>query len=582
MQNGQINLFNLFDGTKVFYIPKYQRAYAWDEPQLREFATDFENQLPGKAYFFGTILFRDSTKDGPFEIVEIVDGQQRITTLMIYIKLILDRLKDTGQDVELQSNTYIRYGGRYKLHVLNEDNVFFENYVLEHNDGSGFIRTPSQRRLLIAHKFLEERVSTYSIEKLQEILAKIDGTIVLTYSVADNAEATLIFEMTNDRGKRLTNLEKTKSFLMYKTYLASSDPERDLERIQQNFVEIYRDFEEIQEKGMGEDNILQYHFIAQEKWFLSIKREYSQYVDLVKKSINDLFFKPDQAGAMEFITRYTHELRESYGVMNILLLHPDQYGLLDLNAMGRQATFLPLFIKAFKLDSSPEKEQFKRVVRLCEMISFRVWGIRRRRSDTGRDWLYVLARDFVGDFEKLMKELVDFIDTWSSDSEFQSNLLSPRLYKDISSSDLRYLFWKYENFLRGSEIPNFADMSFDTFLPQNPRLRYSIEHIAPQNPVESKVVSDTSILPVMTEEFSRTWLHSLGNLTFDPLSANISKSNSPVPEKDQRFFQKAPLKTQNELSVFLIDGNRWDEKSIEKRSQKVFNFVMDYWNPHKV
>jgi len=68
----------------------------------------------------------------------------------------------------------------------------------------------------------------------------------------------------------------------------------------------------------------------------------------LKKTINDLFFKPDQAGAMEFIIRYTNELRKSYGVMNIFLLHPDQYGLLDLNAMGRQATFLPLFIKVFK------------------------------------------------------------------------------------------------------------------------------------------------------------------------------------------------------------------------------------------
>jgi len=126
-------------------------------------------------------------------------------------------------------------------------------------------------------------------------------------------------------------------------------------------------------------------------------------------------------------------------------------------------------------------------------------------------------------------------------------------------------------------------MPFETFMPGDRHLRYSIEHIAPQNPKEGKVVTDLAILPAMTEAFSLTWLHSLGNLTFDPLSAQY-KTNRIVrfPEKIQRFFQKAPLITQNELSDFLTDGNRWDEKSIEKRSQKVVNFALDYWNPHKV
>ena len=83
----------------------------------------------------------------------------------------------------------------------------------------------------------------------------------MTYSVEDTAEATLIFETTNDRGKSLTNLEKTKSFLMYKTYLASDRPETTLNDLQTRFGEIYRDYEEIK-KWVDEDSILQYHFIA--------------------------------------------------------------------------------------------------------------------------------------------------------------------------------------------------------------------------------------------------------------------------------------------------------------------------------
>lgn len=583
MQHGPITLFTLFDGTKVFHIPHYQRAYAWGKEQLKEFADDFENQVPGKGYFFGTILFREVPKDGHFEIIEIVDGQQRITTLMIYLKLILDCLKAANQDVELQANTYIRYGGRYKLHVLNEDNVFFENYVLQHNDGKSMIRTPSQRRLLDAHNFLEERVKKYSVDTLNELLAKIEQTIVLTYSVNDNAEATLIFEMTNDRGKRLTNLERTKSFLMHKTYLASSDPEHDLQRIQQNFVEIYRDFEKIQDKGVGEDNILQYHFIAHEQWWSNnTVKQYTQYVDLVKTRINERFFKPNHDDTIDYILRYTKELRESYAAMHELLMNPGEYNLLDLWATGRPTTFYPLLIKAYKLDTSPDKEQFKRVVRLSEIIAFRVWGIRRRRSDTGRDWLYAQARDFKGDFDALISTLCNMVFQYCSDSDFRNYLSRPSLYKETYPSDLRYLFWKYENHLRRTETPAFADMSYENFLPAERRLRYSIEHIAPQNPKEAKVVIDTQILPAMTEDFARNYLHSLGNLTFDPMAANSSKGNNPVDEKDQKYFRKAPLKTQNELSDFLDQVAQWNTNSIKSRADKIIKFALGYWNPSTI
>lgn len=583
MQNGQITIFGLLDGTKIFRIPQYQRAFAWEKHQLGEFVTDLENQVPDKAYFYGTILFREIGQEGEFETIEIVDGQQRLTTLIIYIKLILDRLRAVGQDVDLLTSSYVRYGGRYKLQVLNDDNLFFEKYILESKDGSNFINTPSQRRLWYARTFLEDRVAAYPVERLQQILAIIKRTVVLVYSVADNAEATLIFEMTNDRGKRLTNLEKTKSFLMHKTYLVSDVPEHDLQEIQQQFVEIYRDVEDMQDKDFGEDSILQYHFIAHETWWSNNQqKQYAKYVELVKAKVNALFLAPDHAGTRTYIRQYVQELRETYRVMKILLLHPERYGLLDIKAMGRLATFLPLLIKTFKLDHTPEKGFFKRIVRLCEIISFRVWGIRRRRSNAGRDWLYSLARDFKGDFTVLISQLIHFIEQYSSPAEFRRYLLSRHLYEEASSSDLRYLFWKYENYLRQQEVPQFADMSYETFMPADSRLRYSIEHIAPQNPNESRVVADAGILPQLTEDFKNNWLHQLGNLTFDPILANKQKSNSPVPEKNQRFFQKAPLKTQNELSDFLSEGGRWDEESIRRRSDKIAAFAFDYWDPHKV
>ena len=83
LENGQKRISELFDGRKIFNIPKYQRAYAWEEQQLKDFVEDIENQKPDRSYFFGTILFQAQPRREGFEIIDIVDGQQRITTLSL-------------------------------------------------------------------------------------------------------------------------------------------------------------------------------------------------------------------------------------------------------------------------------------------------------------------------------------------------------------------------------------------------------------------------------------------------------------------------------------------------------------------
>ena len=106
MQNGQKTIDDLFDGTRIFNIPIYQRAYAWEDEHLNDFVDDIENQTPDKDYFFGTILFQQrEEKSNNFKIIDIVDGQQRITTLIIFMKLLLDKLGGDGNDTEIMVNS---------------------------------------------------------------------------------------------------------------------------------------------------------------------------------------------------------------------------------------------------------------------------------------------------------------------------------------------------------------------------------------------------------------------------------------------------------------------------------------------
>lgn len=86
------NIAELFAG-KVFRVPEYQRPYAWDKKNVEEFWNDIKDGLDtGTPHYWGTVtlrntgdnLYEDKTASS-FTIYEVVDGQQRLTTLYLLL-----------------------------------------------------------------------------------------------------------------------------------------------------------------------------------------------------------------------------------------------------------------------------------------------------------------------------------------------------------------------------------------------------------------------------------------------------------------------------------------------------------------
>jgi len=583
MENGQKTIFELFNGEKHFIIPKYQRAYAWEEKQLEDFIEDIQNQKLDKEYFFGTILFQDKgIKDG-FEHIEIVDGQQRITTLVIFMKVLFKVIssKDGNSKYSREKRRYLKDENFYKLELIQLDNDFFKTYIIDENPiDKKFFTTRSQKRLYFAKNYFEKQLTNIELDILKEYKEKIEKTKILTYSVTDTAEATLIFETTNDRGKSLTNLEKTKSFLMHKIYITEEKPEELLNSIHDRFGEIYRVLENIEniDNIIDENSILQYHFIAHLKWGYTKKsKDYQKYVPKLKEKINNMIKSENPEKTAVFIEKYTRELLESFRVVEEILNDKNPY-LRDLFILGKLSYYYPLMIKCYKYDKTKDKSNYYKIIRLLEIFSFRVYGIGNKPSNTGETKLYTLAKEFKGDFLELHDELIQTIGGYVPDKHFKSQLYSPNFYYDFSNSEINYIFWKYENYLRTNEQPIASEMSEKEFLSSNTRFKLTIEHIASQKP---KVSTPNLKFPKIDEKFEEKFLDHIGNLTFDPNSANASKGNNDIEIKNSKYFIKAPFKTQNELNDFII-GNKWNKDSIRKRAEKIIEFAMDYWDQSNV
>ena len=326
MLGSLVTLNDLLIGSKLFDIPIYQRSYAWEEDNLKDLWEDLYYLAPSKQHFFGTVLLEDSGKTAqvgilPYTRYDVIDGQQRLTTSLILLKEIFTQMKTAGNDDHKQQvhdleRAFLKANNHYKLNPQSNehdskigDRRFFHKFIVDElEDAVCHVETPSQQRLLNAQTFFKERLEEERDEldddkKFMKFLIRFIGKIsaleIMQYIVDSDSDAIRMFETVNDRGRPLTNLEKTKSFLMHSVYLgADSDNstiDDDIGEINGIFANIYDYYEDIGKTKYtsppGETALQQHHFI----YSRSFSGDRSDYLNRLKDSIrSDLRTDPDK------------------------------------------------------------------------------------------------------------------------------------------------------------------------------------------------------------------------------------------------------------------------------------------------
>lgn len=91
MTPNKTSIKEFFQGDKQYTIPVYQRAYSWEETQWSVFLEDLNEATKGdNHYFFGNVLLEKLSNDEPNDII---DGQQRITTIIIFARALCNTLR---------------------------------------------------------------------------------------------------------------------------------------------------------------------------------------------------------------------------------------------------------------------------------------------------------------------------------------------------------------------------------------------------------------------------------------------------------------------------------------------------------
>ena len=603
-----VTLQNIFSG-RIFDIPDYQRGYAWETQQVDEFWDDLRSLHPKRLHYAGTIALYEqdggqTTMDNEGSLYthsELVDGQQRLTTAVILLNEIAKSLRSTDVNDTLAqgiTKNFIKAtdtDGRplYKLNLNEETDHFFKNHVLP--DTPQIIDGPlvaSSDRLLKARDRLAFHLSQGPKEHakceswLISLYQKItNGLRFNRFEIEDPTDVGLIFEVVNDRGKPLSDLEKVKNFLLYtasRLNINDGSKQQFAETVNNTWKEILTNLRQADlESAANENQLLRSHWI--------MDYDPQSYNWRGAKSIKT-HLEPglmDKDEALQQLYDYLASLRNSC-VAYCDFLNPDRnnaFNIFPANSRGEvmawnrklvrigvTATFVPLFMAMRKLwpeDPGPYLE----TLRLCEAIAFRTYRIARYAAHYRQPAMFRLAnsvsrKGHVQSLQDILSEIKRQYDSPDAKRAFVQFSDPDATHNWFGRAGLSYLLYEYETNLAaaqgGPPITPWKDVNSNN----------SIEHILPQS-IQGQAY--------WTERFDkqthREYLHDIGNLGLT--NGNESLSNKSYPQKRNcgnsgaYCYFHSNIKMENELAQRWSD---WNVDAIIDRRDHILQWASKRWD----
>jgi hypothetical protein len=548
-------------GNRIF-VPNYQRAYSWDTEfessktpkQVNTFLTDLEdyNRSTTKSkYYFGHFLFEEKS-DNKFGVI---DGQQRLTTIVIFLSALFSHLKSIRPLAEKEQETFediIKRNSTYRFATVDYDSQLFKDYVIEQSkkDKNG-LETESAKRIVNAFDFFSQKLINKDETYLLKMLETVQGSSCTTHPVTDESEAIQMFIFQNNRGKKPSNLEIIKAQFMFNVHLYGGEGKESLiEEIKSRFEKIYKSISSI-EYNINEDDVLVYTLRVH---FNSLWE--SNAIEKINKLLSE-------ENSISFIKSFTQSLATSFEHLTSFFGKDEreQLEIHSLVSLGGFGIAIPFIIKAYKFGLP--KNQLSQLCSSFESLVIRHRLIGTRADITSRlNDVYQKFKEENSEIKPII-ERIEWMKNVGSDSwwwaYWNNKEFERAIQGGINHSTAKFLLWKYENHLESRGKSGYSPTRFDKII--SPEL----EHIAPQteNPETGYDIYD--------EEFINQYINCLGNYLLLSKSHNCSVGNKPFVEKMASYNH---LEQQREIQEMTKENLTWTRQLIQKRKEKIIQFLM--------
>ncbi len=571
----------------VFEIPSYQRGYAWQERQLKDFWNDLEHvsKLGDKFHYMHSLTLRESENEFESSAFEIIDGQQRLATSLILLGLLAKTTQNKDPKYSLINLEPIL---SYKYYGLSEA---FRAITEEEKDLKAFKTSFYAKNLIDAHAFFKEKISDTPMETLERMFdALIKKMLFSVVELNDNRiDPFSSFETINNRGKDLSTLELFKNRLHFVAHKICDG--KKLENLQNEindtYTRIYYDLRQFKddhlegflkhfveyyygEKGDFKKRLLEMEFNAHQRYTdnTNFDDEYERIDDL-------LFYLSYSSKVWHFL----HTLDEKSIALIFddnrkleMEITPKMRNLLDkmrrLNALSDNA-FLPLLLSLLTIQlvgrSANEQpyttQELEGLLEYLERFGFLIYGVAGKNT-AKNEWIELAFKAFrayrYGEeniaIEKLPTLEKNFFNRQGNST---LELLEESIHSKKNAEKwyqwgkaLNYLLYEYELHHNPETTLNF-DSSIE-----------SIEHILPQKPDQGYSAKEKSWAK------NPHIVHALGNLLLIPKNANSSLSNKPFDEKRKAYLKGSYSEKE------VAKNASFGVAQIKERSEKLLDFLI--------
>jgi hypothetical protein len=548
-------------GNKIF-VPTYQRAYSWDTEfdkvnspkQTNIFLSDLEDynkSLTRSPYYFGHFLFEQK----PDNRYGVIDGQQRMTTIVIFLSAVFSQLKQLRQLNEVETEIFedtIKRNSTYRFETVDYDDRLFKGYVIDQTkkDKMG-LKTESAKRIVNAFDLFTSHLENKDEAYLLKMLETIQTASCTTHPVKSESEGIQMFIFQNNRGKNPSNLEIIKAQFMFNVHLYGGEEQENLiKEIKDHFEEIYKSISSIDYR-INEDDVLVY----------TLRVHFNSLWEM--HAINQINKCLAETNPIPFIKSFTHSLAGSFEYLTIFFGKDERENLEihSLVTLGGIGIAMPFIIKAYKFGL-----QTKQINQLCTKLESMV--LRHRLIGTRAD-ITSRLNDIYQTFtveNPCLQPIIDRIE-WMKNiapenwwwAHWNNKELERTLMGAVNHSTAKYLLWKYENHLESKGKNGYASTRYDKIVMPE------LEHIAPQteNPEAGYDTYD--------DEFKHQYINTLGNYLLLSKSHNCSVGNKPFEEKKNSYNH---LAQQREIKDMTKDTLIWGKDLINKRKGKIIDYIL--------
>ena len=568
------------DNTQ-YTIPVYQRNYTWEKENCEVLYEDIINSIKNeRPHFLGSLIYFVSKRDDIKQCF-IIDGQQRLTTVMVLLKAMYDLIEDP-EDITKQKIIHNFYNefcdDRYRLRLKNteNDNTELEKILMGENSD-----LDSTSKIVINYNYFKSKIKK-SIEKdnftFKDLLNGISNLEIVEIILEEKDSPQKIYESINSTGVKLTTSDLIRNFLLMGIMDAGLQKE------------IYIKYWVTLENLIGRENIEKFFYnflILKDTRYIEETKVYNNFKEYyLKKNISSIdnveeIFKEILKYAKYYkllvcnnSKEYSEETNKLCNIFNILK-HKTIYPFLlkvceDFDDIRKKYNDEILLNEEERNLIEIKEKEFNKILKLFGNYALRRNICNVYSSSLRRFYSSLYAHIFeknknnYNNYYKAVEAYMCTLKTENkmpSDNSFIDGLYYDNMYANSKSKILIYFFDLIEN---GSETKERVDLS-----------NLTIEHIMP----ETLSIKWKEELGENYQQIFDKYLHTLGNLSIT--GYNSEYSNDLFSEKKKLFnsmIEKGISKI-IKLNLELLEGkeecvDQWGETEIKKRADRLSKIIL--------